>query len=306
MPDPDVLLRQLAAVERLGQASRLTRLLRHPLRYARTMWHREVTYPRTRTEWVAACRTAFGDRMHLRLPAGADVFLTGGKTHDSEVRLARFLIARLRPGDGLADVGAHFGYFTLLAARLVGPHGYVLALEAAPRTYATLADNVDHLPQVDARHAAAAAAPGRMRFHEFPARYSEYNSFDVSQFEREPWFGSHPPRVVDVATVALGEVLAQAARPISVIKVDVEGAEDVVVAGARDYLRAASPIVVLEYLGPARGNAPHRAAAAELHALGYAPHAITAAGTLAPVGDVEAHLARAGADSDNIAFARAA
>ena len=298
------LLAATDSIEALARGSRVGRLLARPGRYVRTMWHRELTYRRTREEWSVRCETAFGDEMRLRLPASADIYLTGGKSHDSELRLARFLIRHLGRGDGLADVGAHYGYFALLGARLVGPEGYVLALEAAPRTYDTLAENVAHLPQVEARHAAAAAAPGRMTFYEFPAHLSEYNSFDAAQFEQHAWYARHPPRPVEVACVALGEVLAQAPRPVSVVKIDVEGAEALVVAGSMGYLRAAAPTVVMEYLSEDRGNAPHREAAAALAGLGYRPHVIEADGRLAPVFDIEAQLRALGTDSDNIAFAK--
>jgi FkbM family methyltransferase len=49
----------------------------------------------------------------------------------------------LLPGDVCVDVGANTGYFTLLAAKLVGPTGRVYALEPAPDTFAALLANLD-------------------------------------------------------------------------------------------------------------------------------------------------------------------
>lgn len=49
-----------------------------------------------------------------------------------------FLTAHLRPGDTFLDIGAHIGFYALLASRAVGPDGAVLAVEADPRTYARL------------------------------------------------------------------------------------------------------------------------------------------------------------------------
>ncbi|MFI6803884.1 hypothetical protein ACIBO6_02520 [Streptomyces luteogriseus] len=40
--------------------------------------------------------------------------------------------ARLAPGDTVVDAGAHTGYFTVLASRLVGPAGRVVAIESSP------------------------------------------------------------------------------------------------------------------------------------------------------------------------------
>jgi FkbM family methyltransferase len=49
----------------------------------------------------------------------------------------------LAPGDVFLDIGAHIGYFTLLAARLVGPTGHVYAFEPSPTTYRRLQKNIE-------------------------------------------------------------------------------------------------------------------------------------------------------------------
>ena len=49
----------------------------------------------------------------------------------------------LSPGDVCLDIGAHVGYYTLLASRLVGPEGHVYAFEPSPESYPRLRANVD-------------------------------------------------------------------------------------------------------------------------------------------------------------------
>ena len=69
----------------------------------------------------------------------------------------RLLHALLKPGMTVADVGANWGYFTLLAASLVGPSGRVVALEPEPRLFHLLDENVrlNDLSQVTTFRAAA-------------------------------------------------------------------------------------------------------------------------------------------------------
>ena len=55
----------------------------------------------------------------------------------------RFLATNLRPGETVIDAGAGIGYFTLLAADLVGPQGRVLALEPNPQSAALLRRNLE-------------------------------------------------------------------------------------------------------------------------------------------------------------------
>ncbi len=70
--------------------------------------------------------------------------------------------AVLKPGMTFVDVGANWGYFTLLAAHLVGHAGRVLSLEPDPRLFQTLSSNLamNRLSQVRALQLAAADAPG--------------------------------------------------------------------------------------------------------------------------------------------------
>ena len=59
-----------------------------------------------------------------------------------EPNLTAFLNRILRPGDTFVDVGANIGYFTLLAARRVGPTGHVVAIDAAPPIFGLLQANL--------------------------------------------------------------------------------------------------------------------------------------------------------------------
>ena len=60
-----------------------------------------------------------------------------------ELDTARVLKRLLRPGDHFIDGGANIGYFTLLAARLVGPAGRVDAFEPLPENHARLLAHLD-------------------------------------------------------------------------------------------------------------------------------------------------------------------
>lgn len=300
----DCLRQRLKVTERLARGARWERLYRRPLPYlSATLFHR-LLYPLWPGGWRRLATTFFGWPMALRLPAGTDIFLTGGKSHDSEIRLCRFLLHRLQTGDTFVDVGAHYGFYSLLAAHLVGAAGRVLALEASPANYALLVDNLQQAPQATALPAAAAERDAEVSFFEFPPLYSEYNSLDVEQFETAPWRRKNRPRRVVVESRRLDRLLAERQLAPQLIKVDVEGAEDRVVQGLTAHLSAAAPLMVMEYLAPEKPNAAHRAAARRLRSLGYRPHRIDADGQLHPCLNIEAYLQEQGLDSDNIVFAK--
>ena len=48
----------------------------------------------------------------------------------------------MRPGDTFVDLGANIGAYSLWAAKLVGPRGTVVAVEAEPRNFAVFCRNV--------------------------------------------------------------------------------------------------------------------------------------------------------------------
>ncbi len=76
----------------------------------------------------------------------------------------RAMVEALRPGMTVINVGAHVGYFALLAARCVGPSGRVLAIEPAPENFALLQANVEQAGagHVSLTNAAAWSTPGEL------------------------------------------------------------------------------------------------------------------------------------------------
>lgn len=297
------ILEQLQEVANLAQVSKWKRLQKRPLGYILAQLRRRL-FPKG--EWAVQADTFWGQKMQLLLPASLDIYLTGGKTHDSEIRLARWLIQELKAEDQFLDIGAHYGYFSLLAAHLVGPKGQVQAFEAASTTFRILAQNAAELPQLKPNNKAVAQKAASLKFYEFSNKHSEYNSLHLEQFEGEDWFAQDPPKVHDIEAVCLDDYLLLSAFRPKLIKIDVEGAEYEVLAGAKAFLSAYSPKIAMEYLAASRDNAPHLAAQSLLAELAYFPHIICSSGHLERLNSsVEDYLQRKGEDSDNIVFVKA-
>lgn len=287
----------LDRVEGLAEAGRLSRLAHAPLRYLTAGLFNRLIYPNTRRSLRRTVESFYGTPFTVALPAGTDIYLTGGKTHASEIRLARFLIRELRDGMTYVDVGAHFGYFAGLAARL-NPSGEHIAFEPAPDTFALLRQNLVAAP-VELRAAGVSDKSGQLAFYQFPARYSEYNSFDLEQYRVEPWLANYPPEEVSVEVVTLDESLTKAP---DILKIDVEGLEDRVIIGAQNYLRERRSQVVLEYLPTSISNGSHRRAHSRLLELGYRSHYLDEGGRCQVCADPEVWLQSTGTDSTNLVY----
>lgn len=296
------LITGLKRVEKIAAASKVSRLMANPAKYLNAILFRELLYKRNKKEKEVVGKTFFDTEMHLLLPSSTDIYLTGGKSHDSEIRLAKFLINQLREGDTFVDVGAHYGYFSLLAAQLVARAGRVFSFEASPVTYRVLHKNAGGASHMVSHNLAVSNTATPITFYEFPNLYSEYNSMDVAQFENETWFAENQPNEIAIGSVVLGDFLRKNEIVPKVIKIDVEGAEFKVVDGLKRYLAVHSPLVVLEYLSDERGNEPHVRAEKLLESLEYLPHTIDGSGRLSSVENISGYLQTTGLESDNVVF----
>jgi FkbM family methyltransferase len=139
----------------------------------------------------------------------------------------------LQSGMSFVDVGANWGYFTLLAASLVGPTGRVLSLEPDPRLFPILQENVrrGELNQVTVLQVAAAHEPGTLML----AGYAEDGgNFGVSRIVAN---SGEEHQVFQVRSDSLDRILhPQGFSSVDLLKMDIEGAEAFAIAGLENSL----------------------------------------------------------------------
>jgi FkbM family methyltransferase len=301
--DKKTLLSNINNVEKIASASKLMRMLGRPIRYIHAILFREITYKRTKKEKELICKTFFGTDMKILLPSSTDIYLTGGKSHNSEIRLAKYISSTLTENDIFLDIGAHYGYFSLLASSIVGEGGHVISFEAAPKTFRILNDNASKIRNMAVHNNAVSDAEGTLSFYEFPNLYSEYNTLDVSQFENEEWYKNTKPQEVKIESVILDDFLNDNIKP-QLIKIDVEGAEYKVIRGMKNHLQNNTPVIIMEYLSADRGNKEHKDAESLLQSLGYTTYIISSEGKLKMMDDIGQYLISEKMESDNVVFVK--
>jgi len=155
-----------------------------------------------------------------------------------------FLDRVLRPGMVFVDVGANDGYYTLFAARRVGPSGRVVAAEPSSRERAHLQRNLGRngLDNVSVVPAAIGAAVGLADLHLAHGVHAGHNT--LGSFAHDDVVRASLERVpiepLDAVIARLG--LAR----VDFVKIDVEGAEARVIAGASTVLNSMRPLLLLE------------------------------------------------------------
>jgi FkbM family methyltransferase len=149
--------------------------------------------------------------------------------------LTRWLEARLSPGDTFIDVGANVGYFSILASRLVGPNGSVVAIEASPTIFGRLERGVrsNRLENVRAVHAVVASEEGSQMVYLGP---DSHTGLTATHLEPELTPESEVRAAALPALLTPGE-LGRA----RLMKIDVEGAESDVIAGLAPRLAVTNP-----------------------------------------------------------------
>ena len=298
----DTLLAQLQTVSDINSLSKVGRLFNNPQKYAYAMYTRFVYYPLKKEGIQTKTTTFFGDAMDILLPAGTDIYLTSGKAHDSEIRLSSYIINSLKKNDTFVDVGAHFGFFSLLASNIVGTDGKVIAFEGGQDTFQVLSKNLKTRANIQANNKVVSNTQGEVYFYQFPTAYSEYNSLDIEQYKDTDWIKSNPPKATQMDSIRLSVELN--GEDVDMIKIDVEGGELGVLSGLEEYLVDHNPIIIIEYLSADRSNQSHVLAAKYLIDKGYLSHIINEKGEVKSCDDLTKYMKREGMDSDNIVFLR--
>lgn len=172
-----------------------------------------VLYPKNKKEKLVNASLFYGKKMKIALPASTDICLTGGKLYPSEIRLASFLINNLKEGDHFLDVGAHYGYFTLIASELVGGKGLVYSFEPSIKNFDILSKNANRLTNTILQNQTLSDNNRSIAFFEFSNLQSEFNSSFIQQFEKEKWFQDTPPSKIEVDATTIDALVSQHRPP---------------------------------------------------------------------------------------------
>jgi FkbM family methyltransferase len=148
------------------------------------------------------------------------------------------LVRVLRPGGVVYDVGANVGFLTLIAARLVGPGGHVYAFEPIPENARAIERNaaLNDLDNVSVVELALSDRAG-----EAVLRIPRTNQGAHLASVGEP---AGEEDDLTVRTAALDEL--EGLRPPDLVKLDVEGAELLVLEGMRRCLETQRPALICE------------------------------------------------------------
>lgn len=218
---------------------------------------------------TALTRTQFGHKMYVDT---RDISLSPHILLDGfwEPSTGNVLRSIIKPGMVVVDVGANMGYFSLLMASLTGPDGKLVAFEANPEVFRHLSRNLEingYRRFADCQMTAVMSKAGSMVFKRLRDHMGS-SGFYLTE-EIAPMYHDKLDEIT-VPCISLDEYFADENSYIDVIKIDVEGAETEVIAGARKVLeRSPRPQIVMEYTPGAEGRGGNMAAIEMLVGMGF-------------------------------------
>lgn len=214
------------------------------VRIARMLYHcvRLVRSPLGALDQVRVKRRGINWELDLREGIDLTIYTLGA----FELDTLRALESRVRPGDTVLDIGANVGAHTLHLARLVGTGGRVVAFEPTDFAIEKLRTNLKANPGLE----------DRVSVHQ--AFLMADSSVAVAPSIAASWPVDGTPADDEVTasrsmsasgaqTISLDSWMAAAGDPgVQLIKMDVDGHELEVLAGARRLLEKQSPVIVME------------------------------------------------------------
>ena len=135
----------------------------------------------------------------------------------------------LKDGQTFIDIGANIGYYTLLAARIVGPQGKAYAFEPDATNYKLLQKNIaaNGYANVVAVNKALSNKTGTTRLYLNPSNRGDHRIYD-----------SHDGRsAIGIEMVTLDQYFKKLDKKVHFIKMDIQGAEAAALDGMRGLIR---------------------------------------------------------------------
>ena len=210
--------------------------------------------------WIVCQDNGIEWRLDISLGVDSSIYRTGGFEPDSTKWLYEFI----KPGMVVVDVGANFGYYSILSAKLVGNDGRVVAFEPLKKFYDRLIDHIDrnHCNQITAVQCGLSEKEEELTL---------YDGGDSASFyltnENEPVQITEAVKLITLDSYIAHNEIGR----VDFIKVDIDGHEVKFLRGAKATIRRFKPILMVEFMQLALQQAGSGAEelASEISNLGY-------------------------------------
>jgi FkbM family methyltransferase len=189
------------------------------------------------------CETFWGDRVIIPVPPFMDIVKYKSYMYDPEVRLQKFIIKHFPENSIFIDIGACFGYYSLLVST-IGNNVQIFSIEADPNSYYYLKTNLNLSKKNNIKifNIAISEINGKIDFFMPEKGHIGWGTLVKDAFmTRKSNF-----KKISIQSMTLDYFCKLNNIIPNFIKIDVEGSEYKVIQGALDILQKYKPILSLE------------------------------------------------------------
>jgi FkbM family methyltransferase len=142
------------------------------------------------------------------------------------------------------DVGAHLGYFTLLASWLVGESGHVHSFEPTFNTFKLLQMNSESKPNIHVNCAAVTSGRGTAILNDYGPSLSAFNSIYDAKLPDQAGQAKADRLVVE--TISIDQYVREQNLAPNFVKIDAENADYEILTGMKETLSKFRPVISVE------------------------------------------------------------
>jgi len=248
--------------QRNHQISRFERVITHPVKTCYPRFLESVNLGHRLTT-----KTFWGGNIEVVLPEKVSTHIWRYGFFEKDVSL--FLLGYLQEEMSYLDIGAHFGFFTMLGSHLVGETGRVLAFEPTPTTYQQLLRNVGERTNVETYNYAILDSDSEVIIKDYGLTYCAWNSLS------QPRGKTGRLKTKNHITVQAKHIDGFIGKDsdIHLVKIDAESTEMSVLRGMARTLETQRPILIIEVGDFESDDEPtSRRIVNWLQAVGYSPY----------------------------------
>lgn len=188
-------------------------------------------------------KTFWDSRINIILPETVSINIWRNGFAESDVSI--YLLKYLNKEETFIDIGAHFGFYSLLASSIVGQEGKVLSFEPTASTFNQLSKNITYSinDNIKIYNLAAFNSKTEMEFNDYGIINSSFNSFFANRGEK-----NLKGKKIKVKAVIADDFLKENFPDcrIRLIKIDAESSEFQVLTGLKNTINKYHPKIILE------------------------------------------------------------
>lgn len=226
----------------LLQSTRIQKLRKSPIKllYSKILeiiaiWFEKPIQLKTKTFW--------GEDMLVVIPEL--ISLSIYRYGVFEEGLTRMVLEYLKPGMTFFDIGAHFGYYTLLGSFIVGNEGQVHSFEPTPSSFSILRANVSNKDNVILNNSAAFSKRKIVLINDYGIKYSAFNTVYNARLSQDI-LPKLKVKKQKVESVSIDYYVENSGIVPNFIKIDAESSEYEILLGMQKTINKFQPVISIE------------------------------------------------------------